>query len=90
MELNPRVKIYKMIRKLKVVANKQRQEFLCHLIEGIIKSRSVIFTEIADKIDKPIKISSIERQIQYFFKVVEFDYTRFNAIFFEFCTSLKT
>jgi hypothetical protein len=44
MELNPRVKIYKMICKLKVVANKQRQEFLCHLIEGIIKSRSVIFT----------------------------------------------
>ncbi|MGK0389653.1 MAG: hypothetical protein ACI94Y_002397 [Maribacter sp.] len=89
MELNPRVKIYKMIRKLKVVANKQRQEFLCHLIEGIIKSRSVIFTEIADKIDKPIKISSIDIYPRFFQSSWIRLYT-FNAIFFEFCTSLKT
>ncbi len=31
MDLNPKVKIYKMIRKLKGVVNKQRQEFLSHL-----------------------------------------------------------
>ena len=73
-----------MVRELKIVPNKQRQEFICCLIEGIIKSRSVIFSEIADKIDKPIKVESIERRIQDFFKEVSIDYTQLMLFFLSF------
>lgn len=49
------------------------------MIQGMISSRrdagrSVIFSEIADKIDKPIQMSSIERRIQDFFAKVSLDY----------------
>jgi len=44
------------------------------MINGIIKSRSVVFSEIADKIDKDIKTKSIERRIQDFFQKVNIDY----------------
>lgn len=70
----PNTKIYNMIRTLKVVNHKKRQEFVVELLEGIIKSRSVVFSEIADKIDKDIKTSSIERRIQDFFQKVSIDY----------------
>ena len=73
MELNPRTKIYKMLRELKIVSHKSRQEFLCLMLEGIIKSRSVIFSEIADKIESSSKVESIERRIQSFFKDVSID-----------------
>ena len=82
MEVNPITKIYKMERELKVVPHKKRQEFLCSLIEGMIKSRSVIFSEIADKIEKPIKASSIERRIQDFFEKVPINYEQL-MIFFQ-------
>lgn len=74
MDNNPVVKIYELIRTGKVVRYKQRQEFLCEMIQGVISSRSVIFSEIADKIDKPIQVSSIERRIQDFFAKVKLDY----------------
>lgn len=70
----PSTKIYNMIRTLKVVKHKKRQEFVVELLEGIIKSRSVVFSEIADKIDKDIKTSSIERRIQDFFQKVSIEY----------------
>jgi len=84
MEVNPITKVYKMIRELKVVPHKSRQEFLCSMIEGLIKSRSVIFSEIADKIDKPIKTASIERRIQAFFKEVRIDYSQLMVFFLSF------
>jgi hypothetical protein len=74
MDKNPIDNIYKLIREGKVIGHKNRQEFLCEMIQGVIKSRPVIFSEIADKIDKPIKQSSIERRIQDFFAKVSFDY----------------
>lgn len=76
MDKNPLDKIYEMIRRAKIVPHKKRQEFLCELLGGVIKSRSVVFSEIANSIDKPIKISSIERRIQDFFAKVRFDYTQ--------------
>jgi len=76
MDKNPLDKIYEMIRTAKIVPHKKRQEFLCELLGGVIKSRSVVFSEIANSIDKPIKISSIERRIQDFFAKVRFDYTQ--------------
>jgi hypothetical protein len=67
MDENPIDKVYELIRTIKIVPHKKRQEFLCQMIGGVIKSRSLVFSEIADKIDKPIKASSIERRIQDFF-----------------------
>jgi len=84
MEINPITKIYKMIRELKVVPHKSRQEFLCSMIEGVIKSRSVIFSEIADKIEDTAKVESIERRIQSFFKEVSFDYSQLMLFFLSF------
>lgn len=84
MDKNPVVNIYKMIRELKIVPHKKRQEFLIEMIGGIIKSRSVLFSEIADSIDKPIERSSIERRIQDFFKEVSIDYQQLMRFFLSF------
>lgn len=80
MDKNPTVKIYFLIRTLRVIAHKRRQEFLCSLLEGLIKSRSVVFSEVADKIDKAIKPESIERRIQDFFQKVDFDYKQLGRL----------
>lgn len=84
MELNPTTKVYKMVRELKVVPHKSRQEFLCSMLEGIIKSRSVIFSEIADKIESTAKVESTERRIQSFFKEVSIDYSQLMCFFLSF------
>ena len=84
MDQNPLDKIYEMIRTAKIVAHKKRQQFVCELVSGMIKSRSVIFSEIAYSIDKPIKISSIERRIQDFFAKVRFDYTQLTVFLLSF------
>lgn len=64
--------------------HKSRQEFLVDLINGVIKSRSVVFSEIADKIDKDIKTKSIERRIQDFFQKVNFDYNALGTLLLSF------
>lgn len=74
MDKHPVLKIYELIRTTKIVHHKKRQEFLCAMLQGLIGSRSVIFSEIADKIEKPIQSSSIERRIQDFFAKVSIDY----------------
>lgn len=51
----------------------------------MIKSRSVVFSELADKIDKPVKSSSIERRIQDFFKEVSFNYGGLLSFLLGFC-----
>jgi hypothetical protein len=63
MEQCPNTNIYNLVRKTEIIKNKSRQEFLVEMINGIIKSCSVIFSEIADKIDKDIKTKSLERRI---------------------------
>jgi len=84
MEQSPSTKIYNLIRRTEVIQHKSRQEFLVDLINGIIKSRSVVFSEIADKIDKDIKTSSIERRIQDFFQKVDFDYSHLGTFLLSF------
>lgn len=84
MASHPNTKIYETIREYGIVSHKKRQEFLSSMIEGIIKSRSVIFSEIADKIDKPIKEESIERRIQDFFQKVSIDFLRLGALMLSF------
>lgn len=74
MGLNPLTKLVKLVEYFKIVKNKSRQRFLISLFEGIIKSRSVVFTSIAFELDNCIKMSSQERRIQDFFHKVSFDY----------------
>ena len=75
-----KTKLYKLIRNSGIVKHKKRQEFIVEMLEGLIKSRSVHFIEIADKIDKPIKVSSLERRIQDFFQKVNIEFEQL-AIF---------
>lgn len=84
MDRSPLTNLYEMIRNLGIIRHKKRQEFLCALLAGLIKSRSVQFGEIADKMDKPIKVSSIERRIQDFFLRVRFDYGQLMLFFLSF------
>jgi hypothetical protein len=84
MENHPNTKIYEMIREYGIVSHKKRQEFLSSIIEGLIKGRSVIFSEIADKIDKPIKEESIERRIQDFFQKVSLDFMNLGMLMLSF------
>jgi len=81
MEKDPRTNLYELIRNLSIVDHKNRQEFLVHLIEGIISSRSVLFNEIAERVDKEIKTNSIVRRIQDFFQKVEFDFKQLIRFF---------
>uniref|UniRef100_UPI002611EDAE hypothetical protein n=1 Tax=uncultured Microscilla sp. TaxID=432653 RepID=UPI002611EDAE len=81
--------LYKLIRKSEIIKHKKRQEFLVDMIEGLIKSRSVHFSEIADKIAKPIKVSSLERRIQDFFAKVSFDYLKLMPFFLSFIHKQK-
>lgn len=84
MDQNPTAKIYETVQTLGIVKNKKRQEFLCQLIEGLIKGRSVIFTEIADKIPSDIKAESMERKIQGFFEKASFDYLQLGVFLLSF------
>jgi len=70
----PETKIYNLVRKSGIIKHKTRQLFLVDLLKSLIKSRSVVFSELAYKMDKSIKMSSIERRIQDFFQKVKFDY----------------
>jgi len=81
MEKDPRTNLYELIRNLSIVDHKNRQEFLVHLIEGIISSRSVLFNEIAERVDKDIKTNSIVRRIQDFFQKAEFDFKQLISFF---------
>jgi len=75
MDICPVSNLYQMIRSLAVVSHRKRQWFLCELVEGMVQSRSVHFSQIADKIAGGIKEVSKERRIQDFFQKVEFDFT---------------
>lgn len=84
MDQSPLTNLYEWIRKIGIIGHKKRQEFLCELLVGLIRSRSVHFCEIADKMDIPILPSSIERRIQDFFQKVHFDYSRLILFFLGF------
>ncbi|MEN7546586.1 hypothetical protein AAG747_01625 [Rapidithrix thailandica] len=52
MEKDLRTKIYKLARSLQVIKHKKSQESLVSLVFGLIASRSVVFSELADKMDR--------------------------------------
>jgi len=81
---NPITNLYELIRNLSIVWHKKRQEFLCQLVEGVIESRSVHFSEIADKIAGNIEPSSKERRIQDFFQKVNIDFLSLGKLMLSF------
>ena len=54
MSIVPETKIYNLVRKSGIIKHKTHQLFLLELLKSLIKSRSIVFSELADKIDKPI------------------------------------
>lgn len=74
MDLHPLAKLTQAVRKFSIIKHLKRQMFLTELVGAMIKARSVIFSELADKMDRAALPSSIERRIQDFFQKVEFDY----------------
>lgn len=76
MDLHPLAKLTQAIRKFSIIKHLKRQMFLTELVGAMIKSRSVLFSELADKIDRAALPSSIERRIQDFFQKVDFDYVQ--------------
>lgn len=76
--------LYELIRNLGVIHHKKRQEFLCDLVESVIKSRSVIFSQIADRIESESSVESIERRIQSFFQKSKFDYLSLGTLLMSF------
>ena len=74
MDLHPLAKLTQAVRKFSIIKHLKRQMFLSELVGAMIKARSVIFSELADKMDRDALPSSIERRIQDFFQKVDFDY----------------
>lgn len=74
MDRNPLVKLKDLVIKFKIVRHIKRQSFLVEIVKGLIKSRSVVFSELGDKMDKAILPASVERRLQDFFQKVELDY----------------
>jgi hypothetical protein len=74
MDLHPLAKLTQAVRNFKIIKHLKRQMFLTELVGAMIKARSVIFSELADKMDRDALPSSIERRIQDFFQKVDFDY----------------
>jgi hypothetical protein len=73
-EINPFAKIVQLVRSFKVIWHLDRQRFLVDLIRSMIVCRSVIFSELADKMERDAKPRSLERKIQDFFLKVDIDY----------------
>jgi len=84
MRINPLTNLGKSIDYLNLVLNKSRKQFLSTLIQGVISSRSVNFSSIAECIDDETKVSSKERKIQDFFQKTIFNYTNLAPLLLSF------
>ena len=80
MDLHPLAKLTQAVRKFIIIKHLKRQMFLTELVGAMIKARSIIFSELADKMDRDALPSSIERRIQDFFQKVDFDYEQLLAL----------
>jgi len=80
MASKPLTKLAELLDQYRIVLHKTRRCFLVDLIQALVSSRSVVFSELADKMDKDIKAESIERRIQDFFQKVDFDYQALLAL----------
>lgn len=69
-------KVTKILSKVPLAKNLARQKFITFFLVGLLNSRKVQFKEVALHIDSSAQLSSVERQIQAFFKDYEFDYAQ--------------
>ena len=67
-------KIKEIVEDLQIVKNKQRQTFLSLLLEGMIKGRTVHFSELSYHIESSAKQESVERRIERFFSEAQMNY----------------
>lgn len=63
------------LKYVKIVENLSRQKMLIQTLCGILKSRSVVLSEIAQHLNDSVKTASNETRLQDFFREVSFDYT---------------
>ena len=89
MDRNPLTNLIQVVRKLKIVKHLKRQIFLVELVSAMIKSRSVIFSELAQNMEREALPSSIERRIQDFFQKVDFDYVQLLSLLLSFVPHQK-
>lgn len=80
MASKPLAKLAELLNQYPIVAHKTRRSFLLEMIPAMVRGRSVVFSELADKMDKDIKAESIERRVQDFFLKVDFDYQALLAL----------
>ena len=62
------------LRYVKIVENLSRQKMLVQTICAMLKSRSVVLSELAHHLNDAVKTASNETRLQDFFREAEFDY----------------
>ena len=67
-------KITTVLQRVPLVRNLSRQKFIAQFLIGLIKSRNVLFGEVAQHLNDAAKPASNENRIQNFFRDVDLDY----------------
>ena len=67
-------KITTVLQRVPLVRNLSRQKFIAQFLIGLLKSRNVLFGEVAQYLNEDAKPKSNETRIQNFFRDVELDY----------------
>ena len=66
-------KITTVLQRVPLVRNLSRQKFVAQFLIGLIKSRNVLFGEVAQHLNDAAKPASNENRIQNFFRDVDLD-----------------
>lgn len=75
-----RDEVTNLLQQIPLAKNLARKKFIAAFLLGLLDSRKVQFQEIALHIESCAKLSSIERTIQSFFKLFQFDYQKVCAL----------
>ena len=67
-------KMTTVLQRVPLVRNLSRQKFVAQFLIGLIKSRNVLFGELAQHLNDAAKPASNENRIQHFFRDVDLDY----------------
>ena len=68
-------KITTVLQRVPLVRNLSQQKFISQFLIGLIKSRNVLFGEVAQHLNEDAKPKSNETRIQNLFRDVDLDYT---------------
>jgi hypothetical protein len=83
-------KVEDHLKYLQVVKNLSRQKMLLMTLCSMLKSRSVLLTELAENLNADAKTESNENRLQNFFREVPFDYEALAKFLFSFlCANTK-